>query len=92
MTEEQERKIDTIANKVSEIHHTMFGVEGQGGIIREHREFRDHTNGQIAELRRHRDEMKTIMAKIFGALIVIGSIASFLGAKIAHWLKIDTTP
>ena len=48
--------------------------------------------GPLGNFRRHRDEMKTIMAKIFGALIVIGSIASFLGAKIAHWLKIDTTP
>lgn len=78
MTEEQERKIDTIAEKVSQIHHTMFGVEGQGGVLRD-----------ITELKKHRDEMKGLMAKIFGALIVIGSVASFLGAKVAHWLKID---
>ncbi len=81
MTEEQERKLDKVAYEVGQIHTTLFGVEGQGGIHR-----------RVERLELHREEMKGIMAKVFGALIVIGSIASFIGAKIAHWFKIDTAP
>lgn len=81
MTQEQEHKLDKVAEQVGQMHTTLFGVEGQGGIHR-----------RVERLEEHREEMKGIMAKVFGALIVIGSIASFLGAKLAHWFKIDTAP
>lgn len=78
MTEEQERKLDKVAELVGQMHTTLFGVEGQGGIHR-----------RVERLEEHREEMKGVMAKVFGALIVIGSVASFIGAKIAHWFKIE---
>ncbi len=81
MTQEQEHKLDKVAEQVEQMHTTLFGVEGQGGIHR-----------RVERLEAHREEMKGIMAKVFGALIIIGSIASFIGAKIAHWFKIDATP
>lgn len=81
MTEEQEKKLDMLLEKVGQLHVASFGIEGQGGF-----------NRRIEKLEEHREEMKGAMAKVFGALIVIGSIASFIGAKIAHWFKIDTTP
>lgn len=79
MTKEQEHKLDMVAEKVSQIHTTIFGTEGQGGM-----------NRRVERLEQHREEMKTVMAKIFGALIILGSLFSFLGAKVAHWFKLDS--
>lgn len=78
MTQEQERKLDLMVEQVGAIHTTLFGVEGQGGIHR-----------RVEKLEEHREEIKGVIAKLFGALIVIGGVASFLGSKIAHWFKID---
>ena len=81
MTTEQEqqvvRQISDIQAKLTEIHATIFGVEGQGGLHR-----------RIEKLEGHRDEINIFKAKMLGAVTVASAVASFLGVKIAAILHL----
>lgn len=69
--------------KVNEMHTTIFGAQGQGGLLREHREFKQATEGEISKLQKHREEMATFKAKLVLVVGIVASIASFFGSKIA---------
>jgi len=70
-------------HKVSQMHTTIFGAEGQGGLLREHREFKEATMEELALLQKHREEMATFKAKLVLVVGIVASIASFFGSKIA---------
>ena len=70
-------------HKVSQMHTTIFGAEGQGGLLREHREFKESTLEELALLQKHREEMETFKAKLVLVVGIVASIASFFGSKIA---------
>jgi hypothetical protein len=69
--------------KVGEMHTTIFGAQGQGGLIREHREFKEKTAKELEILQKHREEMSTFKAKLVAVVGVVATIASFFGSKIA---------
>ena len=69
--------------QVGQIHTTIFGAEGQGGIIREHREFRARTELELQALRRHKEEINLFKAKLVAVVGVVATVASFFGSKIA---------
>ena len=70
-------------HKVSQMHTTIFGAEGQGGLLREHREFKESTQEELAMLQKHREEMTTFKSKLVLVVGIVASIASFFGSKIA---------
>ena len=70
-------------HKVSQMHTTIFGAEGQGGLLREHREFKEATMKELALLQKHREEMETFKSKLVLVVGIVASIASFFGSKIA---------
>lgn len=70
-------------HKVSQMHTTIFGAEGQGGLLREHREFKESTMEELALLQKHREEMSTFKAKLVLVVTLAASVASFFGSKIA---------
>ena len=70
-------------HKVSQMHTTIFGAEGQGGLLREHREFKEATMEELALLQKHREEMTTFKSKLVLVVGIVASIASFFGSKIA---------
>ncbi len=76
MTQEQERKLDTVAEQVGAIHTTLFGVEGQGGIHR-----------RVERLESHREEMTTFKAKMLGMVTAASFLASAAGSKFISWIK-----
>lgn len=59
-------------NKVSQIHTTVFGAEGQGGVLRD-----------VAELKKHREEMTVFKAKLLGMVLAASAFASFIGSKLS---------
>jgi hypothetical protein len=69
--------------KVNEMHTTIFGAQGQGGLLREHREFKESTMEELALLQKHREEMSTFKAKLIAVVGVVSTLASFFGSKIA---------
>ena len=69
--------------KVNEMHTTIFGAMGQGGLLREHREFKESTMDDLATLNKHREEMATFKAKLVLVVGIVATIASFFGSKIA---------
>ena len=83
MTEEQERKLDKSATKVGQIHSTIFGVEGQGGMLRDHRDFTEETHREISLLRRNSEELNTFKAKALGVILAVSTLITILGNKIA---------
>jgi hypothetical protein len=73
-------------HKVSQMHTTIFGAEGQGGLLREHREFKESTMEELALLQKHREEMSTFKQKLVLLVTLAASVASFFGSKIAALL------
>ena len=69
--------------KVNEMHTTIFGAQGQGGLLREHREFKESTIEELALLQKHREEMSTFKAKLLLVVTFAATVASFFGSKIA---------
>ena len=69
--------------KVNEMHTTIFGAQGQGGLLREHREFKEETLEELALLQKHREEMSTLKAKLVLVVGIVATVASFFGSKIA---------
>ena len=69
--------------KVNEMHTTIFGAQGQGGLLREHREFKESTIEELALLQKHREEMSTFKAKLVLVVGIVATVASFFGSKIA---------
>jgi hypothetical protein len=69
--------------KVNEMHTTIFGAQGQGGLLREHREFKESTMEELALLQRHREEMSTFKQKLVLVVGIVATVASFFGSKIA---------
>jgi hypothetical protein len=69
--------------KVNEMHTTIFGAQGQGGLLREHREFKESTLEELALLQKHREEMSTLKAKLVLVVGIVATVASFFGSKIA---------
>ena len=69
--------------KVNEMHTTIFGAQGQGGLLREHREFKESTLEELALLQKHREEMSTFKAKFVLVVTFAATVASFFGSKIA---------
>ncbi len=69
--------------KVGEMHTTIFGAQGQGGLLREHKEFKEATEEELAILNKHREDMVTFKAKLLAVVGLISAIASFFGSKIA---------
>lgn len=78
MNQDSADKIEQISKDVHEIRSVLLGVDGQEGLLR-----------RVAALEKHKSEVETAIAKIIGGVLVIGSVASFLGTKIATWVKID---
>lgn len=76
MTEEQEKKLDGVAEKVGQIHTTLFGVEGQGGI-----------NRRVERLEVHREEMTAFKAKMLGMVTAASFLASAAGSKFVAWIR-----
>jgi hypothetical protein len=70
-------------HKVGEMHTTIFGAMGQGGLLREHKEFKESTMEELALLQKHREEMSTFKQKLVLVVGIVASIASFFGSKIA---------
>lgn len=70
-------------HKVSQMHTTIFGAEGQGGLLREHREFKESTLEELALLHKHREEMSTFKQKLVLMVGIVATVASFFGSKIA---------
>lgn len=69
--------------KVGEMHTTIFGAQGQGGLLREHKEFKGSTMEELALLQKHREEMSTFKAKLVLVVGIVATVASFFGSKIA---------
>ena len=69
--------------KVNEMHTTIFGAQGQGGLLREHREFKESTLEELALLQKHREEMSTFKQKLVLVVGIVATVASFFGSKIA---------
>ena len=69
--------------KVNEMHTTIFGAQGQGGLLREHREFKEATLEELALLQKHREEMSTFKQKLVLVVGIVAMVASFFGSKIA---------
>jgi len=69
--------------KVGEMHTTIFGAQGQGGLLREHREFKEETIEELSILQKHREEMATFKAKLVLVVGLVATVASFFGSKIA---------
>lgn len=69
--------------KVGEMHTTIFGAQGQGGLIREHREFKEKTVEELRVLQKHREDMAIFKAKLVAVVGVVATIASYFGSKIA---------
>jgi hypothetical protein len=69
--------------KVNEMHTTIFGAQGQGGLLREHREFKESTMEELALLQKHREEMSTFKQKLVLVVGIVATVASFFGSKIA---------
>ncbi len=69
--------------KVNELHQTIFGAHGQGGIIREHHEFRVRTEAELEVLRKHREEINLFKAKLVAVVAFASAVASFFGSKLA---------
>lgn len=63
-------------NKVGQIHTTIFGAEGQGGVLRD-----------VADLKKHKEEMNAFKAKLLGMVMAASAFASFLGSKMANMFK-----
>lgn len=68
---------------VNEMHTTIFGAQGQGGLIRAHEAFKQETNRELAVLQRHREEITVFKAKLLVVVSILSTIASFFGSKIA---------
>ena len=69
--------------KVGEMHTTIFGAQGQGGLIRDHQDFKAKTTKELELLQRHREEMAAFKAKLVLVVGIVATIASFFGSKIA---------
>lgn len=69
--------------KVNEMHTTIFGAQGQGGLIRAHESFKQETNRELAILQKHREEITVFKAKLLIVVSILSTIASFFGSKIA---------
>ena len=69
--------------KVNQMHTTIFGAEGQGGLIRAHETFKEQTNRELAVLQKHREEITVFKAKLLIVVSILSTIASFFGSKIA---------
>ena len=69
--------------KVGEMHTTIFGAMGQGGLIRDHSEFKEKTRKELEILQKHREEMAAFKAKLVLVVGIVATIASFFGSKIA---------
>ena len=69
--------------KVNEMHTTIFGAQGQGGLLREHREFKEATLEELALLQKHREEMSAFKQKLVLVVGIVATVASFFGSKIA---------
>lgn len=76
MTQEQEQKLDLMAEKVGQIHTTLFGAEGQGGIHR-----------RVEKLESHREEMTAFKAKLLGMVTAASFLASAAGSKFIAWIR-----
>jgi len=69
--------------KVGEMHTTIFGAQGQGGLIRDHKEFKAITESELARLNKHREEMTVFKAKLVAVVGVVSALMSFFGSKLA---------
>ena len=69
--------------KVGEMHTTLFGAQGQGGLLRDHKDFKHETEMELTELQKHREEMVTFKAKLVAVIGIVSALASFFGSKIA---------
>ena len=69
--------------KVGEMHTTIFGAHGQGGLIREHHEFKTRTEAELEALRKHREEINLFKAKLVAVVAFASAVASFFGSKLA---------
>lgn len=69
--------------KVGEMHTTIFGAQGQGGLIRDHKEFKALTEKELEGLKKHKEEINLFKAKMLGMVGGVSLLASFLGSKIA---------
>ncbi len=72
--------------QVGQIHTTIFGAEGQGGMIREHREFRARTEAELEALRKHKEEINLFKAKLVAVVAFASAVASFFGSKLAAFV------
>ena len=69
--------------KVNEMHTTIFGAQGQGGLLREHKEFKESTLEELTLLQKHREEMSAFKQKLVLVVGIVATVASFVGSKIA---------
>ena len=69
--------------KVNEMHTTIFGAMGQGGLLREHKEFKESTLEELTLLQKHREEMSAFKQKLVLVVGIVATVASFFGSKIA---------
>lgn len=83
MTQEQEHKLDKVAEQVGQMHTIIFGAEGQGGLLRAHEAFKQETNRELVVLQKHREDINIFKAKLLVVVSVLSAIASYFGSKLA---------
>lgn len=55
MTPEQEAKMDRLLEQQGKVHYTLFGAEGEGGLVRD-----------VKALKAHREDILAFKAKMLG--------------------------
>lgn len=81
--EEIKKLVHETNQKVTEVHGVLFGHFGEGGFIRQHREFKDKTETEIDSLRKHREEVNIFKAKLIVVVSIAAAVFSFFGSKLA---------
>lgn len=69
--------------KVTDVHTVLFGYSGEGGFIRQHREFQVKTETELESLKKHREEVNLFKAKLLVVVAIASAIFSFFGSKLA---------
>jgi hypothetical protein len=71
-----EELMEDTHSKVTLTHTTLFGAEGQGGVLRD-----------VADLKRHKEEMGLFKAKLLGMALAASALISLVFAAIAKAIE-----
>lgn len=76
MTPQQEHKLDKLIECYERTHFTLYGVEGDGGLVKD-----------VRVLQKHKEDISMFKAKLIGIVTGVSIMGSVVGSKLATFFK-----